>query len=360
LFVPLSPFDFLFVKERLVPSGIEISNMKTAVKPKMTEERLEEIRKAAGETSKEALAPQESTRKLSAQGEQSYYGLPALKAPVWTWEVPLYFFLGGIAGLSACVAFAAQSFRSDPALIRVSLWAALLGAAMCPVLLIADLGRPTRFLNMLRVFKLRSAMSLGAWILAAFSGCAFLAVLCFELLSRGFTNPLWTSLLWFGETSAAAVGLLLASYTAVLIGATAIPVWSENRKFLPVHFLTSGLGCSAAILELAGFLIPATQVLGFAASGIETLIEIFLEVRKRPVDAPLHRGKSGTMLRIAGLLEGPAALLLRVFWGSVPAGRYAAAVCFLMGALLSRYAWIWAGRASASDPNTLFHLQRQA
>jgi hypothetical protein len=68
----------------------------------------------------------------------------------------------------------------------------------------------------------------------------------------------------------------------------------------------------------------------------------------------------GTTLRIAGLLEGPAALLLRVFWGSVPAGRYAAASCFLIGALLSRYAWIWAGRASASDPNALFHLQRKA
>jgi hypothetical protein len=359
LFVPLLHCDFLFVEERSTPSGIEISNMKTATKAKMTEERLEEIRKAASEAPKQAWATQESTRKPSSQGEQSYYGQPALKAPVWTWEVPLYFFLGGIAGLSACVAFVAQSFRSDPALIRVSLWAALLGAAICPVLLIADLGRPARFLNMLRVFKLRSAMSLGAWILATFSGCAFLAVLCFELLSRGFRNPLLTSLLRLGEISAAAAGLLLASYTAVLIGATAIPVWSENRKLLPVHFLTSGLGCSAAILELAGFLIPATQVLGFAASGIETLIEIFLEMRKRPVDAPLHHGRSGTALRIAGLLEGPAALLLRVFWGSVPTGRYAAAVCFLVGALLSRYAWIWAGRASARDPYALFHLQRK-
>jgi hypothetical protein len=341
------------------PNGTEISNMKTAAKPKMTEERLEEIRKSASENATAIGSTQLAPGTPSAQNEESYYGLPALKAPVWTWQVPLYFFVGGIAGVSASVAFIAQSFRSDPALIRTALWTALLGAAICPVLLIADLGRPARFLNMLRVFKVRSAMSLGAWILAAFSGCAFLGVLCFELLSRGFTNPLLISLLWLGLTSAAATGLLLASYTAVLIGATAIPVWSENRKLLPAHFLTSGLGCSAAILELAGFLIPATQALGFAASGIETLIEIFLEVRKRPVDAPLHRGRSGTTLRIAGLLEGPAALLLRVFWGSVPAGRYAAAVCFLIGALLSRYAWIWAGRASASDPNALFHLQRK-
>jgi hypothetical protein len=213
---------------------------------------------------------------------------------------------------------------------------------------------------MLRVFKLRSAMSLGAWILAAFSGFASLALFCFELLLRGFANPVLTSLLWLGEASAAVIGLLLSSYTAVLIGATAIPVWSQNRKLLPAHFLTSGLGCSSGILELAGFLIPATQVLGFVTSGIETLMEIFLEARKRPVDAPLHHGRSGTALRIAGLLEGPAALLLRVFWGSLPAGRYAAASCFLIGALLSRYAWIWAGRASARDPYSLFHLQRKA
>jgi Polysulphide reductase, NrfD len=334
--------------------------MKLASKSKATEERLEEIRKAAGENAKATGTTQHSAGRPSAQNEESYYGLPALKTPVWTWEVPLYFFLGGIAGVSACVAFIAQFFRSDPALIRVSLWTALLGAAICPVLLIADLGRPTRFLNMLRVFKVRSAMSLGAWILAAFSGCAFLAVFCFELLLRGFTNPLLTSLLWLGEASAAVIGLLLASYTGVLIGATAIPVWSENRRLLPAHFLTSGLGCSAGIFELAGFLIPATQVLGFATSGIETLIEIFLEVRKRPVDAPLHHGRSGTTLRIAGLLEGPAALLLRVFLGSAPAGRYAAASCFLIGALLSRYAWIWAGRASARNPHALFHLQRKA
>lgn len=324
--------------------------MKSPSKPKATEERLDEIREAALKTG-------------PAQGPQtgeSYYGLPVLKAPVWTWEVPLYFFLGGISGVSACIGFIAQLFRSDPALVRVCFWIALIGASICPILLIADLGRPKRFLNMLRVFKLRSAMSMGAWILVAFSNCAFLAVLCFELILRGLANPFLISLLWLLEGSAAITGLLLASYTGVLIGATAVPVWSQNRELLPAHFLTSGLGGSAAILELAGFLIPATQVLGFVASGIETLIEIFLEVRKRPVDVPLHHGRSGKALRIAGLLEGPAALLLRTFLGASHTGRYAAAVCFLLGSLLSRYAWIWAGRASADDPHALFNLQRKA
>jgi hypothetical protein len=333
-------------------------------RPRATEERLDEIRRAAAEGAQSpgaqrpsAAASPASTSPAPAQ--ESYYGLPVLKKPMWTWEVPLYFFLGGIAGVSACIAFAAQLFHGDPALIRAALWMGLLGAAICPALLIADLGRPSRFLNMLRVFKLRSPMSMGAWILVAFSGCIFLAVVTHELILHGYTAPLWINLRWIGELTAAITGLLLASYTGVLIGATAIPVWSQNREILPPHFLTSGLGGSSGILELFGFMVPTTQILGFVASGLETLLDIFLEVRKRPVDAPLHHGKSGWTLRVAGFVEGPASLLLRLFLGGRPGGRYAAAVCFIAGALLSRYGWIWAGRASAEDPHALFQLQHK-
>ena len=213
------------------PDGVDrdqFSNMKSSAKPKATEKRLDEIREAA---------LQAGPAQASAQAGESYYGLPLLKAPVWSWPIPLYFFLGGISGVSACIGFVAQLFHSDPALVRVCLWIGLIGASICPMLLIADLGRPARFLNMLRVFKLQSAMSMGAWILVVFSNFAFLAVLCFELVLRGFTNPLLISVLWLLEAAAAITGLLLASYTGVLIGATAIPVWSQNRELLPAHFL---------------------------------------------------------------------------------------------------------------------------
>ena len=163
---------------------------------------------------------------------------------------------------------------------------------------------------------------------------------------------------WAAEAASLVTGLLLAGYTAVLIGATAIPVWSANRRILPVHFLTSGLGGASAVLEFAGFLVPATQFLGFVASGIETLLEVLFEVRKSAVDEPLHRGASGTAFRIAGLLEGPVALLIRVFWGYSVYGRYSAAICFLAGSLLSRYVWIWAGRVSAKQPDIEFARQR--
>jgi Polysulphide reductase, NrfD len=319
-----------------------------------TEERLHEIRRAAAQNP----APAGAANHPQIQGHDSYYGLPALKPPVWTWEVPLYFFIGGIAGVSSCIAFVAHIFQAPPELIRVSLWIGLAGAAICPMLLITDLGRPSRFLNMLRVFKLRSPMSMGAWILVAFSGCAFLAVAANELVLLGYGSLLVRGVGWLGEASGALMGLLLASYTGVLIGATAIPVWFTHRRFLPAHFLTSGLGGTAAILELSGFLIPATQVLGFFTAGLETIFEIAFEIRKRETDTPLHHGRSGIAFRIAGLLEGPLALAIRIFWGASAGGRHAAAICFLAGSLLSRYAWIWAGRVSAKQPDSQFALQR--
>lgn len=325
--------------------------------PRATEERLEQIKKSAAKGMVFAADEKPATH-AQISGKSSYYGLPLLKAPVWTWEVPLYFFLGGISGLSAVMAFAAQLFHNTPDLIRALYWMAIIGAAICPVLLIADLGRPARFLNMLRVFKLQSPMSMGAWILVAFSGGAFVALTGHEAIRLGYTFPAVVALQWAGAGFATITGLLLASYTAVLIGATANPLWSQNRTILPAHFLTSGLGSSAAILEFLGFLVPATQTLGFVASGIETALEILFTVRKRPVDAPLHHGKTGMGFRIAGLLEGPIALLLRIFLGSMSMGRWAAAASFIIGALLSRYVWIAAGRVSAKDPEALFQIQR--
>jgi hypothetical protein len=137
-------------------------------------------------------------------------------------------------------------------------------------------------------------------------------------------------------------------------------VWNVNRRLIPGHFLTSGLGGASAILELFGFLVPATQILGFAAASIETLVGFLLELRHGRVQAPLHHGKSGWTMRIAGTLEGPIALLVRILGHGSAHSRYAAAGCFLVGALCSRYAWIWAGRASAHDPQALFEQQRQS
>lgn len=336
---------------------LAVSSNPTSRVSKATEERLDEIRRTAAESAA-SVAGNGAHEAPQIRGRGSYYGLPVLKAPVWTWEIPIYFFIGGIAGLSACLALVAQIFGGEPSLVRSALWVTLIGAAICPMFLIADLGRPARFLNMLRVAKIQSPMSVGAWILVAFSGCAFVAVLTEELIMRGHNWSLIVGLNWAGQVTAALTGLLLAAYTGVLIAATAIPVWFHNRRALPAHFLASALGGAAAVLELMGFLVPATQQIGIAAAAIETAIAIYFEIARSPVNAPLHRGKSGAAFRLAGILAGPVALILRLS-SNAPTARFTAAICFLIGSLLSRYAWLWAARASVRDPEVLFQIQRK-
>src|SRR5213076_3427301 len=100
-------------------------------------------------------------------GRPGYYGEPVVRPPVWTWEIPVYFFVGGLAGMAAIIALAALAFHYLD-LARAAMWLAVIGAILSPILLTMDLGRPRLFMNMLRVFKYKSPMSVGAWILTVF------------------------------------------------------------------------------------------------------------------------------------------------------------------------------------------------
>jgi formate-dependent nitrite reductase membrane component NrfD len=281
-----------------------------------------------------------------------------VKPPVWTWEIPLYFFFGGIAGMSAVIALAAVVFHHlDVA--RVAMWvAAIAGAILSPILLIMDLGRPHLFLNMLRVFKHRSTMSMGAWILTAFGMCAVPGLIALELHARQVFGGTLDQLLSFGAGififAAAIFGTLLATYTGVLIAATAIPAWFLHRTLLPIHFGTAGLGSAAAVLELFGHRIFALNFIGFYAAAVETVLLIWLSVAKHgAADRAIHVHGSGWLIRIGEVLDGPLALLLR-FFGFIPL----AAISFLAGALVSRIGWIAVGKVSGADPEAVFASQR--
>ncbi len=262
----------------------------------------------------------------------TYYDVPLLKAPVWTWEVPLYFFVGGAAGGAAIIGAVAEWTGTDGNLARDARWVAAAGAPASAALLTADLGRPERFINMLRVFKPQSAMSVGSWTLASFSATT--------------TGALLPPLAKAAGIPSAAFGAVMLTYTGVLIGATAIPVWNRNVRLLPPHFAASGVASAAAILTLLGHDEPALNDIAMGAAAVETAIGAFIETEPSPHMAPLRRGPSGWIIRAGGVLSGPIPLILRAASRN-PAWRKVASVSALAGSLLTRLGWIAAGRASA-------------
>ena len=286
-----------------------------------------------------------------------YYGQPVVKPPVWTWEIPIYFFIGGLAGMAAVIAFAGLIFHEID-LARTAMSLATIGAVLSPILLTIDLGRPRLFLNMLRVFKYKSPMSVGAWIVFAFGACVIPGLIALELGTRySFGDgtdqflKIFAHLLVIGS---AFWGVLLATYTGVLLGVTAIPAWFLHRVLLPIHFGSAGLGSAAALLELLGHRVAPLSALGFLAAAIETALWIWLEIDKHgAADRALHEGSAGWLIRGGELFSGPLSLILRLA-NLVPL----AAISFLFGALISRFGWIEAGKVSGRDPEAVTASQR--
>ncbi len=286
-----------------------------------------------------------------ASEETGYYGIHMLKEPQWTWEIPLYFFVGGVAGSSAVIAAMADWVGDDFELAKHARWVATAGAMASSALLISDLGRPSRFLNMLRVIKPQSAMSMGAWTLAAFG--SFSAASTFAKLVQERWDPLPVKIVSnLAQFAAAVTGLPFHNYTGVLIGATVIPTWNKNIETLPIHFGMSGVQAACSILELLGHDDSrALNILGMMATGFETFEGFELERRPDRELRPLKRGTSGWITRAGGMLSGPVPFALRVasMFTRSKRMRRAAAVSGIAGSILTRYGWMLAGSASARD-----------
>jgi len=188
--------------------------------------------------------------------EPSYYDYPVLKAPVWRWEIIWYFFFGGLAAGCYVIASIAALFgsREDRPVARAGYYLSLLSVLACPILLIKDLGRPERFLHMLRIFKVKSPMSMGTWGLVSFSFfCSITAVI--QAARDGILGHWWGSRLLaalpqrFLAIPGSALGLFLGGYTGVLLTATSIPLWSRS-KVLGAIFISSAVSTSTALIAL--------------------------------------------------------------------------------------------------------------
>lgn len=226
-------------------------------------------------------------------------------------------------------------------LARASLLTGFAAMMGCPPLLIADLGRPERFFNMLRVFKPTSPMSIGSWVLTAFGGAMGAAAVS-EV--TGWWRPVGR----LGELGAAIFGLPLFTYTAVLVADTSVPVWQEARVELPFVFAGSAsasAGAAAAILTPSEESGPGRALAIFGA-GIELGAVAVMERRLGPIARHYHEGPAATAARLARTLTAGGALLMLAA-GRHRAGATVAGTMILAGSLAERFAVLRAGPPSA-------------
>jgi polysulfide reductase-like protein len=277
----------------------------------------------------------------------SYYGRPILKAPVWTWEIPTYFFFGGMAGAAAPFALISE-LRGDEALARRAWLVALAGVAASPPLLISDLGRPERFHHMMRVLKPTSPMSVGSWILGASSTAIGLAT------ARSVLG--WFPRLGRAAGATAVLGPALSTYTAVLVADTAIPAWHEARRELPFVFAASSAMSAGSAVALAGGGAAARRLALAGAAG-ELAATTAMERRLGELGEPYGEGEAGRFARAAKAMTAAGGLVMALR-GRRRAGRMAGAGLMLAGAMATRWSVYKAGFQSAADPKYVVAPQR--
>ncbi|MFK3979181.1 NrfD/PsrC family molybdoenzyme membrane anchor subunit [Micromonospora sp. NPDC050397] len=284
---------------------------------------------------------------------RSYYGRPVLKPPTWeTWDIAGYLFLGGLAGASSTLAAAAE-FTGRPRLARALKAGAATAIAGSLYNLVHDLGRPERFLNMLRMVKVTSPMSIGSWLLAGYAPMAFVAA--GAMVTGRFTAV--------GRLATVGAGLLgpgIATYTGALISNTAVPAWHEGHREMPLLFA----GSAAAAAGGLGLLVTPPAETGPArrAALLGAVTELAmtrrLEQRLGPLAEPMQQDAGGALIRAGKAFTGSAALTLALA-GRNPKASVAAGAALLAGSLCTRFGIFLAGVASARDPKYTVAPQRE-
>jgi hypothetical protein len=284
---------------------------------------------------------------------RSYYGRPVIQEPVWKKEIPVYFFTGGLGGASSVLSLVAR-VSGNELLAQRSIQIASAADAVSPLLLIADLGRPERFLNMLRVFKVTSPMSVGSWILAYSSAASSVSAFLHTIGRLPRVADL-------ARTASAASGAPLAVYTATLISDTAIPVWHEARRELPFLFGSSAVASAGAAAAIA---VPPAQAgparrLALGGVLVENVLFKVMEKRLGMLGEPYSKGEASRFKKLGvGCTLGGAALVA----GPGRRSRLAAAAggaLVLAGEVAVRFSVFKAGFQSARDPKYTVAPQRE-
>ncbi|MEU6646533.1 NrfD/PsrC family molybdoenzyme membrane anchor subunit [Saccharomonospora sp. NPDC046836] len=283
----------------------------------------------------------------------SYYGRPVLNAPVWrSPDIPGYLFLGGLAGASSLLGAGAQ-LTGRQRMATVAKTGALGAVTLSLGALVRDLGRPARFLNMLRVFKPSSPMNIGSWLLSAYgplAGAAAASAVTGKLPKAGAA----------ATAGAALVGPAVASYTAALLSDTAVPAWHEGYRELPYVFVGSGAAAAGGLGLLAAPAGESGPARNLAALGTALELVAFTRMERRlgMVAEPYRSGtpgllvRAGEVLSLAGLAGASLGRLSPVLNGLSGAALIASSA-------LTKWGVFAAGKASAADPKYTILPQRQ-
>jgi formate-dependent nitrite reductase membrane component NrfD len=284
---------------------------------------------------------------------QSYYGRPIVKEPVWQPEIPFYLFFGGIAGASSLL-HAGARLAGNETLARRSLLIGAVADVASPILLVSDLGRPERALNMFRVFKVTSPMSVGSWVLLVSGGASSTAALL-ELVGK------WKPVKVAAELVSALAGPPLATYTGTLLADTSIPVWHEARQELPWLFgasASASAGAAGAMFVPPGHAGPARRL---AVGGVAATLALTEGMKRRLgfVGEVYEQDAAGKLARVAKGCGVAGAALLAARGKRSRAAAVAGGALVLAGELALRWSVFRAGFQSARDPRYVVVPQRE-
>lgn len=288
----------------------------------------------------------------------SYYGKPILNPPVWeSPDIPGYLFLGGLAGGASLLA-AGSDLTGRRVLARVTKSGAFAAGLLSVTALIHDLGRPGRFLNMMRMFKVTSPMSVGSWLLGGYvpaAGIAAATALTGRLPRLGAAATAGSALL----------GPAVASYTAALISNTAVPAWHDGYPEMPFVFTGSGMMAAGGVGLLTAVLPGAgrdetTPARNLALLGIAMEAAAFERMKHRigMTAEPYSEGRGGRYVKTGKALATAGAA------GAALSGRSRVAaalsgVALIAASAATRWGIFHAGLASAGDPKYTVGPQRQ-
>ncbi len=306
--------------------------------------------------------------------DEHYYGIPPIKKAHWTWEIFVYFWIGGIgAGCHLASVIGQLLGWQDKAFFRASRYTVLVTMILSPILLISDLGRPERFYNMLRVLKLRSPMSLGSWSLFVFgnlggiiaaSQAAHDGLLGHNFLSRTLVKVIPDRVL---SVAALPFALFIGAYGGILIAMTSVPIWARNWLLMGPTFLASGISTGLSWLSLVLHLGQwgEKRTLGALrrAERIVLLIEAGLVagslVKMGRWGKPLFSKKLAPLF-VGGTILGGILTPLALLSGKETRSKgLLSSVLVLLGGLAFRYALVDAGRKSADDPEAYFTFAKK-